>query len=103
MTEDHTHGGKYCGAKKKKGKGRCRQSPLKGGNGRCKIHNGNAPKGKDHYNWKTGEYSKYAQFLPDQMKKAYESTKNESGWLIPSSCRCCQIWKRVKAGQPGSS
>ncbi len=73
MNDSSSHEKKRCGGKTNSG-GICKRWPAKGGNGRCKRHNGNAVKGPAHPSWKHGEYSKW---LPKHMQQTFEETGND--------------------------
>jgi hypothetical protein len=51
--------------------GRCKISVGLFPNGRCERHGGKAPKGPDHWAWKNGEGSKYADVLGEKAREDY--------------------------------
>ena len=52
---------------------RCAQHSIKE-NGRCRLHGGNTPTGKEHGAFKHGKYSKS---LPDSTREKYESARED--------------------------
>lgn len=67
MQLDNSHAKTICGAKTRSGKP-CKNPPIVGGNGRCRMHNGNAKKGMELPQFKHGRYSKY---MPTELLKVY--------------------------------
>ena len=64
-----------CGAKRQDGSV-CKGQPLKGGNGRCKFHNGMALRGVMHPRYKHGKYVKH---MPASLIDMYKDSLNDEG------------------------
>jgi hypothetical protein len=54
----------YCQAKTRLG-GICQKHGM--ANGRCRLHGGFSPKGKDHWNWQHGRFTKEQRRYNVQM------------------------------------
>ena len=64
---------KYCGAKTRVG-GSCRQPAMK--NGRCRLHGGKSLSGKAHGRYRTGEHTKEAIALRNDLRELFQITKD---------------------------
>ena len=76
MQNNLTHannGNTRCGAKRRDG-GKCTQYALKGGNGRCRMHNGRAKRGIEAPNYQGKGYGKY---LPYPFADIYDETQGD--------------------------
>lgn len=58
MNNGQTHERPTCGGKTRND-GKCKRSPAKGGNGRCKLHNGHAKRGIEASRYEGKGYSPY--------------------------------------------
>lgn len=67
------NGNTRCGAKRRDGNP-CTQYALKGGNGRCRMHNGRAKRGVEAPNYQGKGYGKY---LPYPFADAYEEAQSD--------------------------
>jgi hypothetical protein len=94
---------RICGAKTRSGEP-CRQRPLAGGNGRCRMHNGRAAAGIAVPTYKHGRYSKY---LPTRLVERYHESANDSELLALREevalidSRLVDLVRRVDSGEAG--
>ena len=77
MNDEQTHERPNCGGKTRAG-GKCKRSPSKGGNGRCKLHNGHAKRGVEASRYVDGKHSKY---LPYPFADAYHDAQTDEQLL----------------------
>ena len=77
MQDESTHARTYCNAKTRSG-GKCKNAPLNGGNGRCRMHNGRAKGGMESPTYKDGRHSKY---LPYPLADIYNEARNDEQLL----------------------
>lgn len=92
-----------CGAKTRNGTP-CKGIPVKGGNGRCRMHNGKAARGVAAPGFKTGRYSKY---LPERLLGRYHEAAQDTQLLELSheiallDSRLADLLTRVDSGEAG--
>lgn len=99
-------GKQRCGAYKRTDGKPCMNSPIKGRE-RCKIHNGNAPHGRQHYNFKHGKNTRYALpvHLQEKARQLLErddiDSLNEN--IVLLDVRLNELAERINLGEFGSS
>ena len=92
-----------CGAKLRNKDARCKRSGL--ANGRCRLHGGKTPAGVASPNFKHGNFSKYAKFLPANLKENYETALNDeelrtlSHELALSDARAFELLEKMQENE----
>lgn len=93
-----------CGAKTRAG-GECRSKPMP--NGRCRMHNGNAPRGIASGRYKHGRNSKYLTAIPARLQSGYKAARQRDDLLELNNeialldTRLADVLSRVDTGEAG--